>query len=142
MGMLSQENFAKEFAFLIKLIFCGWCREMQATGESMMPTIQADGSLIVLDKLFASQRVKKDDVVIALSPLNRNRNVCKRVGAVVRFFFFRNFFFSLGPVFIVIIVFASSFRINCTLLFECTLIFLDPWFLFLFFCSVYEHKNF
>jgi len=49
-------------------------------GPSMLPTFSVAGDIVLVEHLSAlGLRIKRDDVVIAVSPTNPRQTVCKRV---------------------------------------------------------------
>eukprot|EP00298_Acanthocystis_sp_HF-20_P024036 c34031_g1_i1.p1 GENE.c34031_g1_i1~~c34031_g1_i1.p1 ORF type:complete len:165 (+),score=59.01 c34031_g1_i1:33-497(+) len=49
------------------------------TGKSMEPTIDESGNILLLDKFKAADRLNRGDVVVAISPIEPHKSVCKRV---------------------------------------------------------------
>lgn len=63
--------------YFFELAFC--------TGESMLPTIQASGDLIIIDKTRSiySKQLNRGDIVVLISPEDSKRLICKRLVAMV-----------------------------------------------------------
>lgn len=52
----------------------------QVVGPSMLPTFSVTGDVVLVDRLSTRfRKIKQGDIVVALSPENPRRSVCKRV---------------------------------------------------------------
>ncbi|BAM78891.1 similar to mitochondrial inner membrane protease IMP1 [Cyanidioschyzon merolae strain 10D] len=53
---------------------------MLCVGPSMLPTLSANGDVVIMEHFTPRFReLKRKDIVVAVSPLNPNMSVCKRV---------------------------------------------------------------
>lgn len=59
------------------------CGMKKCMGPSMVPTLNPEGDVVLLDRLFSKfQGIRKGDVVVATSMQNPKQTVCKRVAAL------------------------------------------------------------
>lgn len=60
---------------------------VKCEGESMLPTLRAQGDAILVEKLTVALRdLHRGDVVVATSPNEPDKLICKRIIAMVRTF--------------------------------------------------------
>ena len=64
--------FVNEFLFEFKLL----------EGESMLPTFNPYGEIVILEKFYfkySRYKLKKDDIICSLNPMELNTSMCKRI---------------------------------------------------------------